>query len=109
LQDRLVKLCFQGLCVVDRGVERSQERPSARQVAIRLCNCRLCCNGVNVAWCDIENLIELPQRFGETTKTGQGQRMLAAYENVARVEPLSFVEVPVAPVPLASPARDISQ
>src|SRR5438132_14030173 len=35
--------------------------------------------------------------------------MLSEQGNVARVEPLSFVEVGLAPVPLTSPARDVSQ
>ena len=35
--------------------------------------------------------------------------MLAEHVNVARVEPLDFVEVGLAPVPLVSPTRDIGQ
>ena len=35
--------------------------------------------------------------------------MLGEQINIARVEPLGFVEVRLAPVPLASPARDIGQ
>ena len=35
--------------------------------------------------------------------------MLGEQVNVARIEPLGFVEVGLAPVPLASPPRDISQ
>ena len=35
--------------------------------------------------------------------------MLSEQVNVARVEPLGFVEVRLAPVPLASPSRDIGQ
>ena len=35
--------------------------------------------------------------------------MLGEQGNVARVEPLGFVEVRLAPVPLASPARDVGQ
>ena len=58
---------------------------------------------------DIENLIKLSQRFGETTKIDIGKRVLGEQGNVARVEPLGFVEVRLAPVPLASPSRDIGQ
>jgi hypothetical protein len=35
--------------------------------------------------------------------------VLGEQVNVARVEPLGFVEVRLAPVPLASPPRDIGQ
>src|SRR5262249_60358231 len=35
--------------------------------------------------------------------------MLREQGNVARIEPLSFVEIGLAPVPLTSPARDIGQ
>ena len=35
--------------------------------------------------------------------------MLGKQANVARVEPLGFVEVTLAPIPLASPSCDIGQ
>ncbi len=38
-----------------------------------------------------------------------GKRVLAEQVNVARVEPLGFVKVGFALVPLASPPRDIGQ
>ena len=37
------------------------------------------------------------------------KRVLGEQANVARIEPLGFVEVSLAPVPLALPARDIGQ
>src|SRR5206468_5017876 len=48
-------------------------------------------------------------RFEETTKYHVGLCVRGEEENVARVEPLGFVEVRLAPVPLASPPRDIGQ
>src|SRR5437870_9521714 len=90
-------------------MQRSEERRGPRQIAFGLCNSRLLHEGIHVVRCDIENLIKLSQCFGETTKDDIGKRMLGEYGNVAWVEPLSFVEIRLAPVPLASPARDIGQ
>src|SRR5207244_3691222 len=99
----------QGRGVVGRRVERSEERSGTREVALRLCDTRLFREGTDVVRCDIENLIQLSQRFGETTKTNIGKRVLGEEVNVARVETLGFVEERLAPVPLASPPRDIGQ
>ncbi len=63
----------------------------------------------NVVWCDIKNLIKLPQRFGEATKPHIGKGVLGEEVSVARVEPLGFVEVRLALVPLASPSCDVGQ
>src|SRR6266513_3867398 len=90
-------------------MERGEKRFSTRQVALGLCNTRLFREGIHVVRYNIENLIELSQRFGETTKTDIGIRVLGEQVNVARVEPLSFDEVRLAPVPLASPPCDISE
>src|SRR2546430_8392173 len=90
-------------------MQRREERSSTRQVALGLCNTGLCRNGIHVVRYDIENLIELSQGFGETTKTDIGIRVLGEQVNVARVEPLGFDEVRLAPVPLASPPCDISE
>ena len=49
-------------------MERSEERRSPRKIALGLCNSRLCREGIHVVRCNIENLIKLSQRFGETTK-----------------------------------------
>src|SRR5882724_3119129 len=95
--------------MVGRWVERSEERRGPPQVALSLRNTRLDREGIDVVRCDIENLIKLPQRFGETTKEDIGSRVLVEQGNVARVEPLGFIEVRLAPVPLASPPRDIGQ
>src|SRR6266481_5320665 len=95
--------------MVGRWVERSEERRGPPQVALSLRNTRLDREGIDVVRCDIENLIKLSQRFGETTKADIGKRVLGEQGNVARVEPLGFVEVRLTPVPLASPARDIGQ
>src|SRR5438874_13454799 len=90
-------------------MQRSQERQGPRQVALGLCNTRLFREGIHVVRYNIENLIELSQRFGETTKTDIGIRVLGEQVNIARVEPLSFDEVRLAPVPLAAPPCDISE
>src|SRR5438128_10041379 len=87
----------------------SENRRGTQQVSFGLRNIRLYREGIHVVRCDVENLIKLSQRFGETTKCVIGKGMLAEQGNVARVEPLGFVEVRLAPVPLASPPRDIGQ
>jgi hypothetical protein len=57
-------------------MERSEQRRGARQVALGLCNTRLVYEGIGVIRCDIENLVKLSQRFGETTKVDIGERVL---------------------------------
>src|SRR4029077_11438880 len=47
--------------------------------------------------------------FRKTTKTHVGKRALSEEVDVARVEPLGFVKVCLAFVPLASPPRDIGK
>ena len=49
-------------------MQRSEERRSPRQVALGLCNSRLYAQRIEVVRCNIENLIKLSQRFGETAK-----------------------------------------
>ena len=49
-------------------MERSEQRRRPRQIALGLCDSRLVHEGIDVVRCDIENLIKLSQRFGETTK-----------------------------------------
>ena len=61
---------------------------------------------IHVVRRNIENLIKLSQRFGETTKVDIGKRALRECVHVAWVEPLRFVEVRLTLVPLALPARD---
>ena len=90
-------------------MQRSEERSSPRQVAFGLCDSRLNRERIHVVRSNIENLIKLSQRFGKTTKIYIGKRVLGEQVNVARVEPLGFVKVRFAPVPLASPPRDIGQ
>jgi hypothetical protein len=41
-------------------MQRSEERRGSREIAFRLCDTRLECNGSNVVWCYIQNLIKLP-------------------------------------------------
>jgi serine/threonine protein kinase len=65
--------------------------------------------GIDVIRRNIENLIKLPQRFGETTKVNIGIRVLGEQPNVERVEPLGFVKIGLAPVPLTLPPCNIGQ
>ena len=90
-------------------MQRRQERRGPWQIALGLCDSRLCSKGIHVVRSDVENLIKLSQRFGETTKSDIGNRVLGEEANVARVEPLGFVEVVFAPVPLALPPCDQGQ
>ena len=59
-----------------------------RKVALRLCNARLVSKSIDVVRCDIENLIKLSQRFGETTKLDIRKRVLGERGSVARIEAL---------------------
>ena len=91
-------------------MQRSEER--RRHAADRLRACAIAAfvtRVSNVVRRNIENLIKLSQCFWETTKSDIGNRVLGEQIDVARVEPLGFVEVRLAPVPLASPPRDIGQ
>ena len=81
-------------------MERSQKRRSPRQVALGLRDSRLLHQRIQVVRYNIENLIKLSQRFRETTKADIGKRVLGEQANIARVEPLGFVEVRFASVPL---------
>src|SRR5438552_4606438 len=90
-------------------MQRGEQRSGPRQVAFGLCDSGFYREGIDVVRRNIENLIKLSQRFGETTKVFVGERVLAQQRNVPRVKSFSFVEVRLAPVPLASPARDIGQ
>src|SRR5262245_14919328 len=87
----------------------SEECSGPREVALRLDYARLLREGIHVARYDIEHLIKFSQRFGETTNYHVGLGVLSEQGNVARIEPLSFVEIGFAAVPLTSPARDIRQ
>src|SRR5206468_8262619 len=73
-------------------MQRREERSGTRQVALGLRNTRLFSEGIYVVRDNIENLIELSQRFGETTKTDIGIRVLGQQVNVARIEPLRSEE-----------------
>ena len=62
------------LCRV-RGsrLEWSEERSGPRQIALRLCNSRLTRQGIQVIRYNIENLIKLSERFGETSSANIGK------------------------------------
>ena len=90
-------------------MQRSEERCGPRQIALRLCDSCLLHERIDVVRCNIEHLIKLSQGFGEATTVDIGKRVLREQVNVAWVEPLGFVEIRLAAVPLASPARDIGQ
>ena len=86
-------------------MERSEECSGPRQVAFGLCDNSLKHERVHVVRCDIENLIKFSQCFGKAPKSDIGLGVLAEQVGVARVEPLGFVKVGFAPVPLASSPR----
>src|SRR2546429_9600734 len=90
-------------------MQGSEESRSMWQIAFGLERSCLIDERVDVVRCDIENLIKLSQRFGETTQGLVGKRVLDEEVDVAWVEPLGFVEVRLAPFPLASPPLEISQ
>src|SRR2546428_3995200 len=90
-------------------MQRSEERSGARKVTLGLCNRCLWREGIRVVRRNIQSLIKLSQRFGETAKEFVRFRVRGEQADVARVEPLGFVEVGLAPVPLASPPLQIRQ
>ena len=90
-------------------MERSEQRRRTRQVALRLCDGRLLRQNIGVIRGNIETFIKLSQRFRKTTKIDIVNRVVGKQGNAARVEPLGFVEVGFASVPLAPPACDQSE
>src|SRR5262245_10327183 len=88
LQDRLVNFCFQVLGGIGPEMERSEQRRRTRQVALALCNTRLKREGIDVVRCDIENLINLSQRFREAALADIAVRALGQQVYVPRIEPL---------------------
>src|ERR1700730_15477470 len=105
----MINLGFQRARVVGIWMNWSKECSSPRQIAFSLCDSCLTGERIHVIRCDIENLVKLPHRVGEPTKTEIRKRVLAEQEGVARVQPLGFVKVGFAPVPLTSPAGDIGE
>src|SRR5438132_11425928 len=95
--------------IVVSRLDRCKNRQGNRQFPLPLCNRRLEREGIYVVRRDIENLIKLSQRFRKTTKEDIRKRVLGEEVNVARVEPLGFVEMRLAAVPLTSPPRNKSQ
>src|SRR5262249_33673861 len=77
--------------------------------AFGLCDGRLDRKNIQVIWRDVENLIQLLQSFRETTQIQIGKRVLGEKVNVARVEPLGFVEIGLTSLPLAPPSLEIGQ
>jgi hypothetical protein len=51
--------------VVGSRMQWSEERRGTRQIALGLCNGRLCHEGIEIIRRNIENLIKLSQRFGK--------------------------------------------
>ena len=84
-----------------------KERGRSWQIALRLCDSRLHRESIKIVWCNIQNLIKLPQRLRETTKANIGNRVLCEEVRIACIELLGFVEVCLAPVPLTAPACDV--
>jgi len=90
-------------------MQRREQDRSTREVAFALCDTRLRFKCVHVVRCNIENLIKLSHCFGETTKVHIGIRVLGKDFHVARVEPLGFVKVMFALLPLAASAFELGQ
>src|SRR5205823_8536362 len=95
-------LSCQGVGVVGGGTWRSVQCARTGQFPLGLRDKRLEPECINVIRRNIQDLIKLSQRFGKTTKADVRLRVPVEQVKVARVEPLGFVEVRLAPVPLAS-------
>src|SRR6266481_3765833 len=108
-KDRLVKLLFQCLREIGARLQRTEDRRRARQITFSLCDSRLCSECIHVVRRNIENLIKFSLRVGKTTKAHVGNRVLGEHGNVARVKPLSFVEVGFASLPLPSSPLEKSE
>ena len=57
-------------------MQRRKDRRGTRQVALGLCDSRLYRQDIDIVRRNIENLIKLSQRFGETTEDEIGKRVL---------------------------------
>src|SRR5437762_10792238 len=75
-QDRLANLCFQRQYLIGVRMQGSEQSRSTWQIAFGLEDSCLVGERVDVVRCDIENLIKLSQRFGETAKLHIGKRVL---------------------------------
>jgi hypothetical protein len=100
-------LCFQRIGAVGTWILWSEECSGTREIALGLYDSRLIRERIRVVRRDVEDLIKLSQRFWETTKDGIRKRVVSKQPNVARVKPLGFVKIGLAPVPLALPPRNI--
>src|SRR6476619_5374273 len=90
-------------------MQRSEKCRCARQVALRLSVSRLLHKNIQVVGYDIEDLVQLSERFRKLPACAIGLRMLCEQAHIARVETLGFVEIDLALVPLAAPACDKCQ
>src|SRR5262249_6576814 len=90
-------------------MQGTEQRRRARKVAFSLVDSRLGYKGVDVVRRNDENLIKLSQRFSQTRHSQIGKCVLREETDVARVEPLGFVEVRLTSLPLASPTLQISE
>ena len=105
----LGKLYFQHTVVVGIRTQRSEERSRKRQITVGLCDSRLIRERIHVVGRDVEDLIELSQCLRETMKGEIGICVLGEQPNVEWVEPLGFVKIRLAPVPLTLPPCNIGQ
>ena len=69
----------------------------------------LSASGIQVVRVNIENLIKLSAALPGNDGDLSRKRVLGEKDNVARVEPLGFVEVGLAPIPMTPSAFDIGQ
>ena len=107
-ENRFVKLDLQRARIVGGRPQWSEKTRSAAQIALRLRNLRFRSQGIDVARNDIENLIELSQRFGKTAETSIVRGETAKQGNIARIEPLRFEQVKLTPFPLTSPPLEVA-
>ena len=92
-QNRLVNLYSQGNTVISVRMQRSEQCTSASEIAVGLRDKCLEREGLDVIWRNIQNLIKLSQRFGETSKQVIVYRVPAEQVTIARVELLGVVKV----------------
>ncbi len=90
-------------------MKRSKERGSPREITLGLGDRRLDRESVHVIRDNLENLVELPQRFRKTTARNAGLPMLPKHVSIPWIQSLSLDEVGFTPVPLTLSPRDISE
>src|SRR5207244_12828141 len=76
LRSAWVTLCLHECGVLGRRVERRENSSGTRKIALSLRDTGLHSERVHIVRHNVQNLINLPQRIGETAKEDVGKRML---------------------------------